>query len=94
MSISKAPVNISNYYAEHKDTEKMLKPCPFCGNTEIELSLIHPQFFGKPDMDYWCYYEILCPVCGCNMQNGRLDPETWEEVKQDLIDNWNQRKGE
>ena len=69
-------VNAKNYYREHqaevKELEKTLKPCPFCGNEQIELSLIHPQYYSEPDMAYWCFWEILCLECGCNFENGIL----------------------
>ena len=84
-------VNERNFYAEAREIEKTLKPCPFCGNKDIEFSLIHPQYWGKPDMDYWCYWEILCPECGAHMENARLDTQTWDEAKEEIIELWNQR---
>ena len=67
-------VNEANYAREHKPEtqklEKTLRPCPFCGNKKIELSLIHPQYYSEPNMEYWCYWEILCPECGVNFENG------------------------
>ena len=44
------------FMGEHpEELEKTLKPCPFCGNEQIELSLIHPQYYSEPDMAYWCF---------------------------------------
>ena len=84
-------VTIKNFHAEAREIEKTLKPCPFCGNKEVEFALIHPQYWGEPDMDYWCYWEILCPECGAMMDNARLDSQTWDEAKEEIIDNWNRR---
>ncbi len=85
------PVNLANFHAERKQIEESLKPCPFCGNTEIEFSLYHPQFNGHPDMDYWCYWGILCPNCGAEMENGRMDNQSWEDAKAEIIAAWNRR---
>lgn len=97
-------VNSWNYLPERKEIEQTLKPCPFCGNEEIEFSLIHPQYYGKPNINYWCYWEILCPECGCNFENGIVDEdvsyadedpdkraEKWEQAKQEIIEMWNRR---
>ena len=82
---------LHNYHAEQKQIEESLKPCPFCGNNELEFSLIHPQFGNRDDADYWCCWQILCPECGAEMENARLQDQTWEEAKKEIIDNWNHR---
>ena len=84
-------VTVHNFRSERKEIEQSLKPCPFCGNNELEFSLIHPQFANGDDADYWCYWQILCPECGAEMENARLHDQTWEEAKKEIIDNWNHR---
>lgn len=95
--MKKPGVNEYNYFRDletvKEDVPKRLKPCPFCGNTDIEFSLIHPQYNGKPNMDYWCYWEINCPECGALMENGRLSDQTWDEAKEEIISLWNRREG-
>lgn len=79
--------------AEREKIQKSLKPCPFCGNEEIEFNLLHPQYIGKPNMANWCTWEVLCPVCGINNQTGvgADTDENWEKAKMDLIAMWNER---
>ena len=85
-------VSIANFYAERKNIEKKLLPCPLCGNKEIELSLIHPQYIGKPDMNEWLSWEICCPECGAMFQYGKTSDQTWADVKEDIIAAWNRRE--
>lgn len=88
-------VNKSNFTPERrKEIESRLKPCPFCGNKDVEFALIHPQFNGKTDMDYWCYWDVLCPECGAGMEWGRLDDQTWDGAMEEIIAAWNRRAGE
>jgi len=88
-------VDLANFYQERKEIEDKLLPCPFCGGEDIEFSLIHPSHNGKPDMSYWCYWEILCPDCGANFEEGvvtgRQTPDVWEKAKQNIIKAWNTR---
>ena len=83
-----------NFKREAMEAEAQLLPCPFCGNREIEFSMIHPQHFGEPDETYWCYWEILCPECGALMQNGKLDTQTWDDAKVEIITLWNTRSND
>ena len=89
--MTRAGVHTHNYFTEPREVEKELLPCPFCGNTEVEFSLIHPQYNGKPDMDYWCYWEIHCPECGALMENGKLESQTWKEAADEIVCCWNAR---
>lgn len=89
--MKRAGVTEHNFYFEEKEAGKRLLPCPFCGNTDIEFSMCHPQYWGKPDMDYWCYWNIHCWKCGADMENGKLDEQTWEDAKEEIINAWNRR---
>lgn len=85
-------VDKCNFYPELRhEIESRLKPCPLCGNSELEFALIHPQHNGKVDMDYWCYWEVLCPECGVGLENGRSDNLTWEEAMEETVVLWNRR---
>ena len=86
-------VKIANFFAERKAIEQRLKPCPFCGNKDIEFSLIHPQYVGKPDMDYWVCWGIGCTECGATMEYGRTGDETWDDTQEAIIAAWNRREG-
>ena len=85
-------VTLQNFKAERKQIEQSLKPCPFCGNDDLEFALCHPQWAeSEDDADYWCFWQILCPECGAEMENARMKDQTWEEAKQEIINNWNHR---
>lgn len=92
--MKKGEVTVKHFFSEHRELEAALKPCPFCGNAEIELAMIHPQYYGKPDMDYWLCWEIRCPECGAGYENGKLDSQTWDDALQEIIAAWNRREAE
>ena len=84
-----------NFYKEPKEIEKELLPCPFCGNEDIEFALYHPQYYGAPDMAYWCYWGINCTECGANFELGADsdDPNDpgWEKARIEIVEAWNRR---
>jgi Lar family restriction alleviation protein len=65
---------------------KDLKPCPFCGGTEVKLDCEARNRTGE----YVFKYEIRCLSCPAifNENAWYLDPC---EAKQDIIDKWNTR---
>lgn len=87
------PAVTMNYTAF--DTEEgwdRLLPCPFCGKSDwVEYGMAHPQFAGKKDMDYWCYWYIHCARCGAEMTNTRSPVQSWEAAKEEMIEIWNTR---
>ncbi len=90
--MKKAEVTEYNFSFEDIQKEDWgLKPCPFCGNEKMCYGMMHPQFAGKPDMDYWLAWFIDCPECGAYMENGKLTGQTWEEAKKEIIESWNKR---
>ena len=87
----KAEVTEYNIEKEERDAGKKLLPCPFCGNSDIDFYMAHPQYFGKQNELYWCYWFICCPKCGAEMENGRLEDQSWDEAKDEIISSWNRR---
>lgn len=65
---------------EHTDGKTKLKPCPFCGATEITTSN-HSGLFIEEGV---CEYRVLCTVCGANTG--------WENrTREEAIEAWNRR---
>jgi len=60
-----------------------LEPCPFCGNTELELG-----------NDYSPAYYVDCP-CGASMMGQTFDGpdlrKNHNQAKENAINNWNRR---
>ena len=52
-----------------------LKPCPFCGSTEVEID-------GRDEG-----YGVLCRNCGVWVTSGRW----WFDDSKDAIELWNRR---
>ena len=71
-----------------------LKPCPFCGNKEIEAYLAHPQYKGKPNESDWCYWSVGCPECGAWFEIGYTPPKTLEDAHREAVESWNRRAGD
>lgn len=67
-----------------------LKPCPFCGHTEPELTP-HEEadWVSHEDTDEEGFF-VICSVNkgGCGATSG------WKLEEADVIDLWNQRQGE
>ena len=62
--------------------KEMLKPCPFCGGTDIEI---------EGDRDWkrvMCYYPI------CTNKKCQCVINIFHKTEQEAIDAWNNRKGE
>lgn len=57
-----------------------LKPCPFCGSKDVEVTAFLP--FGYPGISK----VVTCDNCGC--QGPLSSTET------EAIEKWNDRKGE
>ena len=78
-----------------------LKPCPFCGSTDIRYSL---KITGHFDVRY--HASMYCNKCHCygartltekvnhNDYKGRTQIEKDETIKQKAIDLWNTRTKE
>jgi hypothetical protein len=47
---------------------KLLKPCPFCGGTDIDFRLIDKKTGQCTESMDSSLEEIRCLTCGCNMQ--------------------------
>ena len=69
-----------------KEQKETLKPCPFCGGTEVKLDCEVRNIDGKHNFKY----EIRCLSCPAIFYENvwYLDPC---EAKQDIIDKWNTR---
>lgn len=87
----KAEVTQYNLKASKVDNDNELLPCPFCGNTDIELYIAHPQYYNTPDESYWCYWFLSCHQCGAEMENSRSPEQTWNDAKEEIISTWNRR---
>lgn len=61
---------------------KELKPCPCCGNKEIEIE--QNQRNG---------YKILCIVCGIKLEQKVLR-FSLDWLKEKMIETWNKRNGQ
>ncbi len=60
-----------------KETE--LKPCPFCGGTDIEIYSYDPYDGYQGNLTRWC---AVCTSCGCEYD---------KEEKSAVIEAWNRR---
>lgn len=58
-----------------------LKPCPFCGNEEIEIMHCHTPAVDPKKREP--YFPIGCPNCGCWIDGN--------ETERDAIEAWNRR---
>ena len=78
------------------ESEIELKPCPFCGESElVETSELHYGLYirrtagpgGSPE-GTWEFYSVECNGCGCNcvLLNG--------DTPQEAAELWNQRYGD
>ncbi len=76
-----------------------LKPCPFCGENKIDLSIK-----AAKDFPFW-YVAMYCQKCHCygartrvTVQGdgwiGRRDIEKSTEAREIAIEAWNRRVGE
>ena len=66
-----------------------LKPCPFCGNTDLELTpYADADWVSHEDCDDEGFF-VICNVNsnGCGATSG------WKLEETDVIDLWNQRSG-
>lgn len=88
----------------HEEIMERLKPCPFCGSTDINIGL---SSGGKIVIRYADHAEIKCLNCGCQFKYIMHLPEHFEHIKDDLyrmipikyaeevmIEKWNSRVGE
>ena len=57
----------------------LLKPCPFCGGTDIESYQVTPTWTGP-------YWRIGCPDCGA-----WFEMANWTE--KEAVEAWNRREG-
>lgn len=92
------------YYIAFNDSrepmeEVRLKPCPFCGGTDLELKDYTEELYG------FCDYKIRCRTCRAYMDSPstaettvydgvirqRRDDETKAKAKRELIIAWNRR---
>ena len=73
-----------------------LKPCPFCGNTDIRFSVKTTTIKFKRAY----HFAMYCPKCNCygarvlwkhDGKMGRCDIEKNEDFKQKAIKAWNRR---
>ena len=53
-----------------------LKPCPFCGYTEIEME-------SRDGTEYYYKFRAYCPKCGTK--------QPWEHYEAVAASNWNGR---
>ena len=63
-----------------EDMKVELKPCPFCGGTDIESYEVNPGWTDP-------YWRIGCPDCGV-----WFEIAGWKE--QDAAEAWNRRAGD
>lgn len=71
-----------------KDQKETLKPCPFCGGSNLKLNFNISEYGAYGEKQFIC--EVRCYKCGATLTNyGRnADPCI---VKQDAIRQWNSR---
>ena len=65
-----------------------LKPCPFCGNKNIEVVVDSATYsLGLYDTDCEVSFSIMCSVssCGCGSSSG------WHDSRESAINAWNRR---
>lgn len=76
-------------------TDNELKPCPFCGGTDIRLSIKRTEY------PYW-YSALYCRSCNCYgartrvtvLKKGwisRVEIERSADVRHKAIEAWNRR---
>lgn len=66
-----------------------LKPCPFCGETNLILA-------EDSDPGYWKRYYIRCTNCGArggSYRPWRRDGSALKEVEEKAAELWNRRAG-
>ncbi len=71
----------------------ILKPCPFCGNTNLELSeYAYVKILDGRNLKVAPRFFILCNSCGLFIE--RTEPGITEADKKALISDWNRRANE
>lgn len=70
-----------------------LKPCPFCGDTNLEFSeYAYVKTLNGQDIKVAPRFFILCHSCGLFVE--RTEPGITEADKKALISDWNRRADE
>lgn len=73
-----------------------LKPCPFCGSTNIAI-----EYYKDPKENEFPYWQICCDRCGvmtskCEVEYEYVNEayEAYISTIEDVINLWNKRVGE
>lgn len=64
------------------EKEIKLKPCPFCGNTDVKTALINSEYKGTEEEEELCFWIVGCLKCQALGKSGKTEAEAAK--------NWNQ----
>ena len=72
-----------------------LKPCPFCGNKDVELRQYQfVEDVNGVDVKVPKAPQINCGKCGTIFELSAVDAENFDKCKNGLIEAWNRRVSE